>query len=90
MVVVCDNMVNTNNRCKEFLKAYRKTVGAEPNEKIDKRYKPYLAPNDKTYDAHCGYCAEVEYLSEMKQAGEGVLESGIPNEASYVWRVLKR
>ena len=52
--------------CKEFLKNYRKVVGAKPDEKIDKRYKPYLAPNNKYYDnSHCGYCAEVEYLSEI-------------------------
>lgn len=53
------------NNCKEFLNAYRKVVKAKPNEKIDKRYKPYLAPNDKIYDCHCGFCAEVEYLSEI-------------------------
>ena len=54
------------NICKEYLKAYRKIVKAKPDEKIDKRYKPYLAPNDKYYDkAHCGYCAEVKYLSEI-------------------------
>jgi len=51
--------------CKELLKAFRKVVNAKPEEKIDKRYKPYLAPNNKYYDAHCGYCAEVEYLSEI-------------------------
>lgn len=54
------------NKCKEYLKAYRTIVGAKKEEKIDKRYKPYLAPNDKYYsDAHCGYCAEVEYLEEI-------------------------
>jgi len=57
------------NKCKEFLKAFRKTVGAKKDEKIDKRYKPYLAPNDKYYDEHCGYCAEVKYLQEI-YAGE--------------------
>ena len=52
--------------CKRFLETYRRVVGAKPDEKIDKRYKPYLAPNDKTYDnAHCGYCAEVEYLQDI-------------------------
>lgn len=55
-----------NEICKAFLKTFRKTVGAKPNEKIDKRYKPYLAPNDKYYEhEHCGYCAEVKYLSEI-------------------------
>jgi len=53
------------NHCKEYLKAFRKQVGAKKDEKIDKRYKPYLAPNDKYYSAHCGYCAEVEYLTEL-------------------------
>ena len=51
--------------CKAYLKAYRKVVGAKKDEKIDKRYKPYLAPNGKYYEAHCGYCAEVEYLTEI-------------------------
>jgi len=54
-----------NDICKAYLKAFRKVVRAKDNEKIDKRYKPYLAPNNKYYDAHCGYCAEVEYLSEI-------------------------
>ena len=55
-----------SNKCKEFLKAYRKTIGAKPKERIDKRYKPYLAPNDKYYEnTCCGYCAEVNYLSEI-------------------------
>jgi len=53
------------NKCKEFLKHYRKVVGAKKEERIDKRYKPYLAPNDKYYEEHCGYCAEVKYLSEL-------------------------
>lgn len=53
------------NRCKEFLKNYRKVVNAKKEERIDKRYKPYLAPNDKYYDEHCGYCAEVKYLGEI-------------------------
>lgn len=52
-------------RCKAFLLAYRKVISAKPEEKIDKRYKPYLAPNDKYYDTHCGYCAEVKYLEEI-------------------------
>lgn len=52
--------------CKEFLKSVRKTVGAKPEEKIDKRYSGWLAPNGKAYwNAHCGYCAEVEYLLEI-------------------------
>jgi hypothetical protein len=54
-----------NEACKAYLKAFRKVVGAKPDEKIDKRYKPYLAPNNKYYDAHCGYCAEVKYLEEI-------------------------
>lgn len=54
-----------NERCKQFLKHMRKLVKAKPHEKIDKRCKPYLAPNDKYYEAHCGYCAEVNYLLEI-------------------------
>jgi len=54
-----------NEICKEYLKAMRKILKAKPDEKIDKRYKPYLAPNDKYYKAHCGYCAEVNYLQEI-------------------------
>ena len=54
-----------NEKCKTFLKHYRKVVDAKPNEKIDKRYKPYLAPNDKIYSGHCGYCAELNYLQEI-------------------------
>ena len=55
--------------CKAYLKAYRKVVGAKKDEKINKRYKPYLAPNNKYYEAHCGYCAEVEYLKEIYNEG---------------------
>jgi len=55
----------TNETCKQFLKILRVQVGAKPEEKIDKRYKPYLAPNDKYYSGHCGYCAEAEYLREI-------------------------
>lgn len=59
-------MSNSTETCKAYLKAYRKEVGAKPDEKIDKRYGIWLAPNDKTYDsAHCGFCAEVEYLSDI-------------------------
>lgn len=54
-----------NENCKAFLKHFRKVVKAKKDEKIDKRYKPYLAPNDKCYEAHCGYCAEVQYLAEI-------------------------
>lgn len=58
--------MNQKETCKQFLKHYRKVVGAKPDEKIDKRYRPLLAPNDKTYDdSHCPYCAEVDYLSEV-------------------------
>ena len=54
------------NTCKDFLKKFRITVGAKPEERIDKRYKPYLAPNNRYYEnTCCGYCAEVEYLSEL-------------------------
>jgi len=61
--------------CKEFLKHYRKIVGAKPDERIDKRYKPYLAPNDKYYEnAHCGYCAEVKYLGEIYGHDEDEME----------------
>jgi hypothetical protein len=51
--------------CKILLKETRKFCDARPSEKIDKRYKPYLAPNNKYYDEHCGYCAEVKYLQEI-------------------------
>ena len=54
-----------NETCKMYLKTLRMIVDAKPNEKIDKRHKPYLAPNNKTYEAHCGYCAEIEYLLEV-------------------------
>ena len=53
------------NICKAFLKSLRRVVGAKPEEKIDKRYKPYLAPNNKYYEGHCGYCAEAKYLLEI-------------------------
>jgi len=57
--------------CKEYLKAFRKTIGAKPNERIDKRYSTWLAPNGKIYDnAHCAYCAEVEYLAEIYNQAE--------------------
>jgi len=57
-----------NEICKEFLKNFRRECGAKPTEKIDKRYRQssgWLAPNDKYYQAHCGYCAEVKYLSDI-------------------------
>ena len=55
-----------NENCKAFLKHFREVVKAKKDEKIDKRYKPYLAPNNKYYEgAHCGYCAEVQYLTEI-------------------------
>jgi len=63
-------MKSEHGLCKEFLKQYRKVVGAKEDEKIDKRYKPYLAPNDKTYSAHCGHCAEVKYLEEIYKGDE--------------------
>ena len=54
------------NNCKEYLKEFRKIVGAKNNERIDKRYDTLLAPNDKMYNnEHCGYCAEVLYLQEI-------------------------
>lgn len=56
-----------NENCKSFLKYFRKEVKAKKDEKIDKRYKPYLAPNNKYYEAHCGYCAEVQYLTEIHE-----------------------
>ena len=55
-----------HEKCKRYLKHFRKVIGAKPNERIDKRYRPLLAPNDKHYDnEHCPYCAEVKYLSEI-------------------------
>ncbi len=59
-----------NDICREYLKEYRKQVGAKKEEKIDKRYKSmfgWLAPNDKYYGcrACCGHCAEVEYLEDI-------------------------
>lgn len=55
--------------CKAYLKATRRVVGAKDNERIDKRYgnplSGYLAPNDKYYSGHCGYCAEVAYLMDI-------------------------
>ena len=61
-----------NEICKRFLKEYRRIVNAKPEEKIDKRYKPYLAPNDKYYDGHCGHCAEVNYLQDIYRGDEDV------------------
>ena len=56
----------TYNKCKVYLMFFRKIVGAKPEERIDKRYKQLLAPNDKYYEGeHCPYCAEVKYLSEI-------------------------
>lgn len=55
----------SNERCNEFLQRFRMVIGAKPEEKIDKRYKPYLAPNDVYYEGHCGYCAEVKYLEDI-------------------------
>jgi len=43
-------------------------VGAKKEEKLDKRYRghnPYHASNGMIYFAHCGYCAEVQYLSDV-------------------------
>jgi len=57
-----------NELCKAYLKAMRKILNAKSDEKIDKRYKPYLAPNDKYYKGHCGYCAEVNYLQDIYNA----------------------
>ena len=62
-------MSQAGSNCKAYLKATRKVVGAKDNEKIDKRYGNslggYLAPNDKYYYGHCGYCAEVSYLMDI-------------------------
>jgi len=58
----------TNEHCKEYLKAFRKAVGAKKDEKINKRYKSifgWLAPDDRYYTGHCGHCAEVKYLSRI-------------------------
>ena len=58
--------MENNYFCKLFLLNFRKVVGAKSEERIDKRYKPYLAPNNKYYEnEHCCYCAEVKYLSEI-------------------------
>ena len=61
--------MNSTKGCKKFLKSVRKTLGAAPDEKIDKRSAKteggYLAPNDKYYEAHCAYCAEAEYLMDI-------------------------
>ena len=54
-----------NEICKAFLEQYRKIVGAKPEERINKRYKPYLAPDNHYYDGHCGHCAEVKYLGTI-------------------------
>jgi len=54
-----------NEKCKAYLKAYRKVVGAKKDEKIDKRFIPYLGPNNQYYTAHCGHCAEVHYLADI-------------------------
>jgi hypothetical protein len=55
--------------CKAFLKAVRKQLNAEPEEKIDKRSSAgtegYLAPNDIYYEGHCAYCAEADYLMDI-------------------------
>ena len=51
--------------CRIYLNELRRKINAKPKEKIDKRYKPYLAPNNKYYEAHCGYCAEADYLIEI-------------------------
>lgn len=57
--------MDKNKNCREYLKNLRKILHPKPEERIDKRYKPYLAPNGKYYDAHCGYCAEVKYLLDI-------------------------
>lgn len=58
-----------NEKCKTFLKFYRLEVNAKKIETINKRYHcsfGFLAPNNKYYNAHCGYCAEVEYLNDIR------------------------
>ncbi len=54
--------------CAEFLKAYRRQVGAKKEERIDKRYKSlggWLAPDDRIYGGHCGHYAEIKYLERI-------------------------
>ena len=57
-----------NDTCRFFLTTFRKEIKAKPAEKIDKRYRGsfgWLAPNNKYYNGHCGYCAEIKYLEEI-------------------------
>ena len=71
-----------NEMCKEYLKEYRKIVGAREEEKIDKRYHDgngWLAPNNRYYNAHCGYCAEVKYLADIYDHNIS-LKGGLKNE----------
>ena len=63
-------MKNETKLCKDFLKQFRKEVGAKPEQKINKRFKPFLAPNNRYYEAHCGYCAEVNYLQDIYHVDE--------------------
>ena len=54
--------------CKAFLQSYRRVVGAQPHEKIDKRYHTNgwsLAPDDHQYQGCCGHSAEVAYLQKL-------------------------
>lgn len=57
-----------NEDCKRFLNRLRSEIRAKKEDKIDKRYRgrnPYHAPNNQIYFAHCGYCAEFQYLSDI-------------------------
>jgi hypothetical protein len=63
--------------CKVLLQLTRKELKAKPEEKINKRYyttlsrgRQYLAPNDLYYTAHCGFCAEVQYLEDIHRTPE--------------------
>jgi len=62
----------TKKTHKQFLKALRKVLNAKRSERIDKRYNKYgeyLAPDNNYYKAHCGYCAEANYLGKVYEKG---------------------
>ena len=56
-------MVNEN--CKKFLNIIRRVIGAKKKDKVDKRKRRIVAPDGKLYIAHCGYCAEIQYLYDI-------------------------